>query len=232
MRSQHRMVTACTLGLLISITAAAGAQQPAAPMPKPPVPDVPELTTLEGEFVRIAYNNEGYVSLGYRTANYSVNQPWMLLEVGITVREKVKTQVLKRDAFAVKTPDGKLIPMATEKEYSAADLRGIQMMANFTRDSIGYWPTGNLQGCRLGFFSDVDSPAPAYDQVELNSQRGCLGRLYFQMPGGVKTGQHWLVVKFASSTIEVPFRVLTKEEEKFLRKNWEGIKKDHDASTK
>ena len=232
MRSKHP-VFACTLGLLLSIaTFTAEPQTPPPSMEKPPVASVPQLMTLEGEFVRIAYNNEGYVTLGYRTANYSVNQPWMLLEVGVTLREKVKTQVLKRDAFSVKTPDGKLVPMATEKEYSAEDLRGVQMMANYSRDSIGYWPTGNLQGCRLGFFSDIDSPAPAYDQVELNSQRGCLGRLYFHIPGGVKTGQHWLIVKFATSTIEVPFRVLTKEEEKYLRKNWEGIKKDYDASPK
>ena len=40
--------------------------------PKAPEPGVPELFTLQGQFVRIAYNNEGYVSLGYRVANQSV----------------------------------------------------------------------------------------------------------------------------------------------------------------
>ena len=46
---------------------------------KKPEPTVPEIFTLTGEFVRIAYNNEGYVTLGYRVANDSVAEDWMLL---------------------------------------------------------------------------------------------------------------------------------------------------------
>ena len=45
------------------------------------------------------------------------------------------------------------------------------------------------------------------------------------MPGGIKYGQHWLNVKFEKSLIRVPFRILTKEEEKFLSKNYRRIEK-------
>jgi len=37
--------------------------------------------TMEGRYVRIAYNNEGFVTLGYKLANLSVGEEWMLLEV-------------------------------------------------------------------------------------------------------------------------------------------------------
>jgi hypothetical protein len=43
--------------------------------------------------------------------------------------------------------------------------------------------------------------------------------------GGIKNGQHWLNVKFAKSTIRVPFRILTDEEDKLLEKNYSDIEK-------
>jgi hypothetical protein len=49
-----------------------------------------------------------------------------------------------------------------------------------------------------------------WDKVELSSRRACLGRLYFQVPGGIQYGQHWLNVKFAKSVVRAPFRILTK----------------------
>src|SRR4029453_15387696 len=87
------------------------AQDTPKPKPKAPEPTVPEVFTLMGQYVRVAYNNEGYVTLGYRTANASVGNEWMLLEVGLTVRDGAETEILKRDAFSVQTPDGTTVPL-------------------------------------------------------------------------------------------------------------------------
>jgi hypothetical protein len=216
--------------LLISLNLPVAAQDK--PKPKAPEPTVPEVFTLMGQFVRVAYNNEGYVTLGYRTAQSSVGNAWMLLEVGLTVREGADTEVLKRDAFSVQLPDGTTVPLATQKEYRTGELRGLQMLASHSRDVISYFPGDVSRRCAISFFSDPDKPNLSYDQVELNSQSGCLGRLYFQIPGGIKTGQHWLKVKFANGEVHVPFRILTKDEEKEFRKTWEDLKDEHDASTK
>ena len=59
--------------------------KPAVQMPKP---GVAEIMTLEGKFVRAAYNNEGYVILGYQLVNRSIGEEWMLLEVGMTVLDR------------------------------------------------------------------------------------------------------------------------------------------------
>jgi hypothetical protein len=64
-----------------------------------------------------------------------------------------------------------------------------------------------------------------WDQVELSNTRACLGRLYFHIPGGIAYGQYWLNVKFEKSLVRVPFRILTKEEEKLLSKNYKDISK-------
>jgi hypothetical protein len=195
---------------------------------KAPQATVPERISLQGEFVRVAYNNEGFVTLGYRVANGSVGEDWMMLDVGITVRDGVKSYDLKREALTLKTPDGKVIPLATQKEYASAGyLPALNKKAQVTRDKINYFPAEVNKACALLFFSDLGRPGapPSFDQVDLTDNRACVGRLFFKVPGGIQTGQHWLVAKFAQSEVQVPFRILTKEEEKFLRKNWEDLDK-------
>jgi hypothetical protein len=210
----------------------AGLQAQEKPVVKIPQPGVSQIMTMEGSFVRAAYNNEGYVILGYQLANRSIGEDWMLLEVGITVRDGVPYQKLKREALSLETPDGKTIPLPTVKEHREADTRALQNREKVQRDSINYFPPSAHQACRLGFFAELDSPVMPYDETELSSTRACLGRLYFKIPGGIAYGQHWLNVQFEKTLVRVPFRILTKEEEKLLSKNYKDIKKQVDAAFK
>ena len=104
-----------------------------------PVPTEPGLFTMKGEFARIAYNNEGWVTLGYRTANSSQGQEWMLLEAGVTILDPPKGQTLYRKSFTVTMPDGTVVPMATIPEYrEAGSLAALNARGNNVRDSINY----------------------------------------------------------------------------------------------
>ena len=85
-RSFYSGLAAMSLVSLASIYASG--QQPAVKIPEP---GVPQVMTLEGKFVRVAYNNEGYVILGYQIANRTVGEDWVMLDVGITMMEKVPT---------------------------------------------------------------------------------------------------------------------------------------------
>jgi hypothetical protein len=106
------------------------------------------------------------------------------------------------------------------------------MREKVQRDSINYFPPMASRACRIGFFAQTDAPALPWDNVELSYQRACIGRLYFQMPAGITYGQYWLNVKFAKSTIRVPFRVFTKEEDKFVDKNYKSIAKQVEEAFK
>jgi hypothetical protein len=203
-----------------------------APKIKIPEPGVPQVMTMEGRYVRAAYNNEGYVILGYRLVQFSVGEKWMLLEVGMTVRDGVKDYTLKRDAISLETPDGKTIPMASMEEFRKGDTRALESREKVQRDSINYFPPSASRACRIGFFSQMDSRAMAWDQVDLSDTRACLGRVYFEIPGGITYGQHWLNVKFRDSLIRVPFRVLTKEEDKLLDKHYKSIEKQVEEAFK
>jgi hypothetical protein len=212
-----------------TVTADALAQKPTVKIPEP---GVPEIMTLEGTWTRVAYNNEGYAILGYRLANLSLGEEWMLLEFGTTVRDGVPNFTLKRDALSLETPEGQTIPLATVAEHRKADLRALENRERVQRDSINYFPPSASDACRLGFFSELESRALPWDQVELSSRRGCVGRIFFQVPGGIKYGQYWLNVKFQKSLIRVPFRILTKEEEQLLSRNFSDIRRQVEAAFK
>jgi len=196
-----------------------------------PQPTVPGIFTITGAFVRIAYNSEGWVTLGYRTANDSQGQDWMLIEVGVTIRKPTKNQTLTRDSFWVTLPNGEKLPMASQTEYQKAGyLRALNARGNTVRDSINYFPVEAKQACTMGFFADPTSNmgSISYDQFDISWQRACLGRLFFKVPGGITTGQYWLNVQFAGSEVQAPFRIMTKEQQKFLKKNWKDLKKEHE----
>jgi hypothetical protein len=120
---------------------------------------------------------------------------------------------LTRDALSLDTPDGKTLPLPSVTDHRAGNTSAIEQRAKVQRDSINYFPPGASRACRIGFFADLSSRAMPFDQVEITPDRACVGRLFFQIPGGITYGQHWLNVKFENSLVRLPFRILTKEEE-------------------
>src|SRR5947207_12968290 len=87
---------------LVAAAPAHTQQQPAIQIPQP---GVPQIMTLERKFVRVAHNNEGYVILGYQIANRTVGEEWIMLDVGLTVMERLPDYTLNRDAGAPDLPD-------------------------------------------------------------------------------------------------------------------------------
>jgi hypothetical protein len=226
MRHKNALLVALVgLLLLWPVATPASAQTEQKQTVKIPEPGVPQIMTMEGRFVRAAYNNEGYVILGYRIANDSVGEEWMLLEIGTTVMDRVPDYSLRPEAISLTTPDGTSLPLPTLEEFRAAHLQGLENRAKVMRDSINYFPPTASDACRIGFFPQLEDRGMPWDQVELSSRRACMGRLFFKVPGGIQYGQHWLNVKFEKSLVRVPFRILTKEEYKFLDKNYKDISK-------
>ena len=196
-----------------------------------PNPGQPQIMTLEGKFVRVAYNNEAYVILGYQIANRTIGEDWIMLDVGLTLMEHVKDYTLKRDAVSLTTPDGDLpLPSIEEYRQNEGKVQALQNRMRVQRGSILDFPPWTHGVNRLGFFADLGSRAMPWDQTDVSNDRACMGQLYFHVPGGTKYGQYWLNVKFAQSVVRVPFRLLTEDEEKMLGKNFGDIKKQIDAA--
>ena len=189
-----------------------------------------EKTGIEGEFVRVAENNEGWGVLGYTTANGSVNEKWMLLNVGITVQDGVKAQKITRDQIKLVTPKDEVVSLATQEEFmkGSGTLDAMNARANMESQSINYFPNGRNRPCRIGFFGEANRPVGdlSFNQVDVDDRSACVGRVYFQLPEGVQLGNYNLDVQFADSIVRVPFKIMSKEEAKQFDKQWKEERKE------
>ncbi len=70
---------------------------------------------------------------------------------------------------------------------------------------------------------DSKARSVAWDETSSSYNRACGRRLYFKVPAGIKVGQHWLNIQSAGSALQVPFRILTEEEEKESEKTWQDV---------
>ncbi len=231
-RVRFRVLIVVGLAVLWAVQAPARAQSQQPPPVQMPQPGVPQIMTLEGKFVRAAYNNEGYVIIGYQIVNRSIGEEWVRLEVGMSLLGDTPDFKLTREALSLETPDGKTTPLASVEDYRSANLQAMESRAKVQRDSINYFPPMANQACRIGFFSQLNQRAMPWDEVELSTRRACLGQIYFHPPTKITYGQYWLNVKFEKSLVRVPFRVLTEDEEKRLGKNFGNIKKQVDNAFK
>jgi hypothetical protein len=189
-----------------------------------------EKTSAVSTFVRVAENNEGWVVVGYDTANSSVNEKWMLLNVGITLQDGVKNQKITRDQFKLVIPDGQVISLATQEEYNkgSGTLAAMNERAGIESQSINYFPNGRTRPCRIGFFGNMDQRVGdlSFEYFWADDRSACVGRVYFQLPEGIQLGQYNFDVQFADSVVRVPFKIMTKEEAKEFDKEWKEAEKE------
>jgi len=207
----------------VAVTVSVAAQQKS-PLPLPD-PKNPQITTLEDQYVRVAYNNEGYVILGYRLTQELQGKEWVRIEMGTTLREGMQRYSLKRSDITLDTPDNKHLSLPTNEEFRQVDLRALENQARVVNDSINYFPPTVRGSQPLSFFTEPNAGQRAYETVDIDSTRSVIGRLFFKIPGGLQFGQHFLNVQFANSKVRVPFRIFTKDEAKIMQKNWKDIKK-------
>lgn len=234
MKTQKYVVaTVCALGVT-ALVAIGHAQKQPPPTVQIPNPGSPQIMTLESEYVRVAYNNEAYAIMGYKVAQNSVGDEWMMLDLGLTVMEKTPTYRLKREHMTLTLPDESTLPLPSIAEYreNESKVQAAQQRWKVQKESIDYFPPWVHGVNRLGFFADMGQRGMPWDEADVDKDRACLGQLYFHVPGGIKYGQHWLNIKFAQSTIRVPFRIFTKEEEKTFQKHYGSIKKQVEEAFK
>ena len=189
-----------------------------------------EQVAVRGTFVRVAANNEGWVVVGYRVANESVGETWMLLDIGITLTDYKATQTITREDIRLVAPGNRVIPLPTQEEFEKVrgSLAPLEKRAAMVKDSLDYFPSGANRRYDLDLFADPTAmrPQKVRDPVDLSGSYAYLGRIYFEIPGGIKVGYYNLDVKFADSIVKVPIEIMTKEREQEFTQQWKEAQKE------
>ena len=225
------MKTGAKIGLMVTVVAAILMISPAgrAAAEDETAAQAKEQIAVEGTFIRVAANDEGYVVVAYRTANEAVGEEYALIRVGMTLMDDKGTQTITRDDIKLVTPDNQILPLMTQEEAEKAtgQLAMLTKRAAMDTDSVNYFPRSADRPCDIKFFAAIAAPRAnvAYDQVELASQTACVGVLYFHVPGGIKYGNYNLDVHFENSIVKVPMEIMNKEREKEFTKEWKAALK-------
>lgn len=214
----------------LAMAAPAPTQAPDPPAFAIPEPGVPEVISVKGKFIRVAYNDEGFVVVGFMSPNRALGGEWMLLDFGATLLDKTPNYTLTRDAISLETPGGQTIPLAPVIEQRGGATEALQWRAIRENPAMAYFPTFASEPCSIPFFYDEFARLLPVGEVELSVHRGCYGRIFFHLPDGIALGQYWLNVKFAASVVRVPFTVMTPAEEQYVQENLEAIQEQLEAA--
>jgi hypothetical protein len=167
--------------------------------------DTPGVDRL-GEYILRQEGPELVTVVGYRFASSTLGDEWLILEVGLTSPNGQTARVTRKDIF-VRNPAGNNIPVATQTEFTQAygSLRSTLAKANVDRDPLDYFPPSRIE-CPIQFFV-APGEGVSFDEVTLNDRRGCYGRLFFKVPGGIQAGRWVLGVDLPESEIRIPFEL-------------------------
>jgi hypothetical protein len=152
------------------------------------------------------FGPELWTVLGYRFANTQISDEWMILEVGLSSPNGQTAKVTRGDVF-LRAPDGTRVPLPTQTAFNEAygSLRPVIAKAGVDRDPLDYFPPSRIE-CAIQFFV-TPGAGVSFDEVTVSDRRGCFGRLYFSVPGGIQPGRWVLGIDQPESEIRIPFEL-------------------------
>ncbi len=139
-----------------------------------------------------------------RFARYNPEGRWLLLDTAMTAtRDPVE---IPRGAIAVRTPDGTVVPLATQAEFEMhyPQLASMLMRARVAGEPLGYLIPARYRS--LGLFAPRGIGI-VWDSAWLDQFHNSYGRLSFNLPNGVHKGQYELLIHLPNDDVVIPFTV-------------------------
>jgi hypothetical protein len=165
-----------------------------------------------------ASRDRGRATVEYRTddihivASYNYSQRnhdsrWIMIQTGISTTSSTS---IPRSAIAIRTPDGRDVPLATQREFGADPTRIHALLQNaraVVHDVTSYFvQRDRVEDMRLFRlpFDDV-----VHNSFVVDRDRVAVGPLFFASPTGAwERGTYALVVQHPEGTASLPIRLL------------------------
>jgi len=145
---------------------------------------------------------EGVVS--YKFADSSLGDEWLIIDVALTGQRAASIEVKQQDV-SIRTPDGRRIPLPTQKEFINAYP---QLQSTLRRAAIASEPLeatrGGKRPCDLNFLR-LPGTGSTRDAIWVNQNELCVGMLAFPVAGGIQPGRWKLIIELEESSLEIPF---------------------------
>jgi hypothetical protein len=166
---------------------------------------VPLETTRQVGATAIVYKGpQVELVLSYRFAKQNPTGNWLMLDTVLTAA--TAPLELPRTAISVRTPNGDVVPLATQQSFGKAypELAASIARANAFLEPMGYLLPHRPR--RMDYFSEPGRHL-AFASVWLDEWHNTYGRLYFQLPEGVQKGNYELLVNLPQSQVTISFAI-------------------------
>lgn len=170
---------------------------------KAPSPAGPSVTQVGRTQVRtVGADLEGVVS--YRFADGSLGDEWLIISAALTGQRGESIEIKQSDV-SIRTPDGRRIPLPTQKEFIEAYP---QLQSTLRRAAVASEPLeatrGDKRPCDLNFLR-LPGTGATREAIWINQRELCVGMLAFPVNGGVQPGRWKLIIELEESSLEIPF---------------------------
>ena len=144
------------------------------------------------------------LALSYRYAKANLGKRWLFLDVAMTSPDG--SVEVARNHVAVVTPDGQIVPLASQRQFADAYSTLIPSIAgaNVAAEPLGYLTPHRPRW--LGLFS-APGRTVVFPSVWVDEWHTIYGRLYFDLPDKVVPGQYALLITLKQGEVRVPFQL-------------------------
>ena len=163
----------------------------------------PGATQIGETMVRsVGADLEGIV--GYNFADSSLGDTWLIIDLALTGLRAESIEV-KQESISVFTPDGRQIPLPTQKEFIAAYS---EVQSAIRRAAVASQPLeatrGGRRACDLDYLR-LPGTGSTRDAIWINQRELCVGMLAFPVAGGIQPGRWRLTIELEESSLDIPF---------------------------
>lgn len=147
-----------------------------------------------------------HVVAAYYYSQQNHDSRWIMIETAISTNELT---TIHRNDISLRTPQGRVIPLATQRRVGEDVKRIEQLLQNarvVTHNVVSYFPQRDYaESMRL--FTLPFGPV-VHDDFVVDKHRVAVGRLFFESPTGAwEEGTYALIVRHENGTAELPIRL-------------------------
>ncbi len=191
----------------LAVVVASVAALDLAPVPtQQPARELPFVREMGGA---LAEFDDGVVHAvaAYYHSQRQHDTPWLLVELGINSQKTVRVH---RESIEIETPSGRVVPLASHRQWTADLERGSQLFqaAAPTRHQVRTYFREFATFTALRFVQPPRGTSTIVDFADLTADQVFLGDLVFKAPTGAwARGRHVLAIHNAASTARLPIEL-------------------------
>jgi hypothetical protein len=160
----------------------------------------------------VAYEGpEVEAAVRFYQAQRDIGEPWMVLVVHIVGSTRSGIVTIDRSAFTLITPDGRRLPMMSQKEFREVYGR-IQTRIRRAVESAPPFRAyrGTIRRCTRWFLA---TPGRGFgvDELYVSNFEECSGPMVFAVPNGIQPGRWRLIIDLEESRADIPFELEAEE---------------------